>query len=142
MKKQIGFTLLELMITVIIVVTLASVALPTYTESIAKSKRAEAKRTLIELSGVMARAYSENSSYRGQAAGDADTGAPQNYQTTVPGTGTAYYNLSITAATDSSYTLTATATGGMTGDKCGNFSYTNTGVKSVSKSTREICWGD
>jgi len=47
------------------------------------------------------------------------------------GEGTKAYNLTVAATTDT-YTITATRTGVATGDDCGNFTLTNTGLKSLA----------
>lgn len=44
-----GFTLIELMVTVAIIAMLASIAYPSYTSSVLKGKRAQAKTALTEL---------------------------------------------------------------------------------------------
>ena len=56
--------------------------------------------------------------------------------------GTAYYNLTISAATTTSFTLQATRTGVTTGDACVNFTFTRAGVKGLSNNTRSVaeCW--
>ena len=46
-KLQKGFTLIELMITVAIIGILASVAYPSYREYVNKSRRVQAKTTLV-----------------------------------------------------------------------------------------------
>jgi type IV pilus assembly protein PilE len=49
MKKQLGFTLLELMIVVAVIAILAALALNSYRNQIRKSKRAEAKQVVSDL---------------------------------------------------------------------------------------------
>ena len=60
---QNGFTLIELMITVGIVAVLAGIAYPTYQDSVIKSRRADAKAALSELSVFMERLYTTTGCY-------------------------------------------------------------------------------
>ncbi|MBF0265709.1 MAG: type IV pilin protein [Gammaproteobacteria bacterium] len=145
MNKQIGFTLLELMIVVAIIGILSAVAIPSYQESVKKSKRAEAQAALTSFAGAMERHMTENDSYKGAASGGADTGSPSIYSASVPVEGvTVNYNLTIDAATASTYTLKATRTGSMSSDNCGDFTITNTGVKNIENNTggytKNDCW--
>lgn len=117
-RLQNGFTLIELMIVVAIVGILASIAYPSYQESVRTSRRADAKGALIGLSGAMERHYTETNSYCGAAVTNAigsclsATGSPTIYSTTSPvDGGTAYYDLTIQAATATTYTLRATPVG-------------------------------
>ena len=62
-----GFTLTELMITVAIVGILASIAYPSYQDSVRKSRRGDAKAALMENAGFMERYYSTNFRYTATA---------------------------------------------------------------------------
>jgi len=143
-----GFTLLELMIVVAIIGILAAIAFPSYQESIAKSKRAEAQAALLALAGAMERHMTENDSYLGAAASGNNTGAPAIINPYVPqdeaSAANAYYVLSITAATGSSFTLKATRSQSMASDRCGDFTYTSVGAKGISGQdsgvTKDDCW--
>ena len=141
-----GFTLIELMIVVAIVGILASIAYPSYQEQVRKGNRAECTGALISLASAMERYFTTNSTYLGAATGGANTGAPAatTFQTTqcpVDG-GAATYNLTISAATATTYTLQATPTGVMSGDsKCGNLTLDNRGVKGKTGSESvDYCW--
>lgn len=58
-----GFTLIELMITVVIVAILAAVAVPSFLDAIRKSRRSEAMTALTQLQQAQERWRSNNSAY-------------------------------------------------------------------------------
>ncbi len=62
-----GFTLIELMITVIIIGIIAAIALPSYQEQVRKTRRTNAQADLLELAAYMERHYGENFSYTAAA---------------------------------------------------------------------------
>ena len=138
MNKQKAFTLIELMVTVAIVGILASIAIPSYQGSVMKSRRADAQGALLGFANAMERYFTVNNKYTGAAVGGGDTGAPTIFSATSPvDGGTPYYNLTISAATASSYTLSAAPIGVQASDACGTLTITQTGVKSP---TTTGCW--
>lgn len=135
LHREHGFTLIELMISVAIVGILAAIALPSYQDSIMKSRRADAKTALLELANVMERHFTAANSYCGAADGaDSCTGTPTIYTPQH----TDYYTITISSATQTTFTLQAVPTGTQTGDTCGNLSLTNTGAK--TSDDNEMCW--
>lgn len=133
-KTNKGFTLIELMITVAVIGILAAIALPSYSKYIARSKRAEARAEMLKAEGWMERYYTENNRYSSTAA--ATTTNPTAFASqfgAVPKTGGANYNITL-AVTSSTYTITATRTGSMANDECGNYTKTNTGTLAFSGS--------
>jgi type IV pilus assembly protein PilE len=142
MKQTLGFTLIELMITVAIVGIMAGVAYPSYQDSVRKSRRADAKAVLVNLSNAMERHFTERSNYLGAAgssASPADTGTP--WILTVPAETTTYYTVSISAATASSYNLSAAPKGVQASDRCGTLTLTHTGAKGNSANfAQSECW--
>jgi len=139
-KRSDGFTLIELMIVVAIVGILAAIAYPSYQESTAKSRRADAKSALLGLSTAMERFYTENNfTYIGAAsAGDGSAPDKTLYPSEAPLDGnTKYYDLQITDEEASTYTLTAIPKGAMSGDRCGNLTLSSAGVRGADAAN---CW--
>jgi type IV pilus assembly protein PilE len=130
-----GFTLIELLIAVAIVAVLGAVAYPSYREHVAKGKRARAAAQLVGAQQWMERRYSENYTYL--KTDGSNTSLPTNFQTSPPtGEGAADYNISLpTTQSATTYTLTATRTGAMANDRCGNLTINNLGQKSIASGT-------
>lgn len=63
LKRQGGFTLMEVMITVVIVAILAAVAFPSYQDSMRKSRRADGKNALTQTTANLERFYAQNNTY-------------------------------------------------------------------------------
>ncbi len=148
MKKSSGFTLIELMIAIVIVGILAAIGYPSYQEHVQSTKRAECAGGLVGLAGAMERFFTKNNSYIGAGSaggGGNTTGAPTIYDTQCPiDGGTATYNLTIEAATASTFEVRAAPTGAQSGDKCGTLTLSNTGLKGISGAdtgiTPQDCW--
>lgn len=131
-----GFTLLELMVVVAIVAILVGIAVPTYQDSVRKSRRGQAKSDLAEAAQAMERYYTANNTYVGANLSTIYNNPPQS-----PKTGTAHYAISFDGAvTANSFRLQAvpSTTTGQNKDKCGTMSLSNTGVKGPT--TPEECW--
>lgn len=134
-QTLLGFTLIELMVTVAIVGILAGIAYPSYQDSVRKSRRVDAEGVLLGLANAMERNFTTTNSYLGAAVGPADTGTPGIYA--IPTDTATYYTITINAATGSSYTLSAAPAGTQASDSCGTLTLTQTGVKSPTTSG---CW--
>lgn len=141
MKKQQGFNLIELMIVVAIVGIIAAFAYPSYLEQVRQTRRADCSGALTSLGSSMERFFTVNNTYEGAGAAGGDTGTPTIFSGTCPvDGGTATYNLTIDAATPSTYTLHAAPTGAQADDKCGTLTLTNTGLKGVSGANAGVTW--
>jgi type IV pilus assembly protein PilE len=129
-----GFTLIELMVTVAIVGILASVALPSYLQYVARGKRADAKALLLANAQFMERNFTECNRY--DQNGDPCTAitATSLPYTKSPADGTAAYTIDFGATstlTATSFTLSARrkAGGSMASDACGDLTYNELGQK-------------
>ena len=63
-RKQVGFTLIELMIVVVIVAILAAIAYPSYQEQVERGRLAEGKAVLTQAATRMERCYSTKGTYK------------------------------------------------------------------------------
>ena len=104
MKKQCGFTLMEIMIVVVIIGILAAIAIPNYTEYVTRSRIAEAIGPLASLQTRMEQFFQDSNTY--------DPGCP----TPSPFVSGSFNIACVTAAASpNQYRLTATGFGPMSG---------------------------
>ncbi|MEP9321028.1 type IV pilin protein [Pseudomonas sp. LABIM340] len=132
-RRERGFTLIELMVTVAIVAILAAVAFPSYQRYVLRSHRVEAQAVLSEAAARQERYYSQNNAY-------ASTAAALNMTSNV--NALQYYSLAISNITATTYTLTATATGSQAKDApCLSLSLDQAGTRSnTGTGTGTTCW--
>src|SRR4051812_20993444 len=100
-----GFTLIELMIVVAVMAVIALVAVPSYQDTVRKSRRADAMGALTNLQQAQERYRGQNPTYA-SAMASAPTPTPWPSQSPEK-----HYDLSIDAFGQTGYTLTATARG-------------------------------
>jgi type IV pilus assembly protein PilE len=161
-RPQAGFTLIELMITIVVATILIAVAIPSYTSQMRKSRRTEAKSALLDLASREERYYSTNSYYTNDMK---NLGYSSSAGTTLFGVsvGGNYYQVSVcmatttsstttiptscsTADTDASngiaYLLVAVPIGTQAKDTlCGTYTLDNTGVQgNTGNSQTSGCW--
>ncbi|EJN29333.1 prepilin-type N-terminal cleavage/methylation domain-containing protein [Pseudomonas sp. GM78] len=126
-----GFTLIEIMIVIAIIGIVMTIAAPSFTEYLNKGRRTEVAGLLSEQAQILERHYSKSSVYSNATGLSA---------------GNDYYSITPTL-TDQTFLLTAIRKSGtaMAADKCGDFTLTNTGVRSMVNATDGLttkdCWG-
>lgn len=109
MKKHSGFTLIEVMITVVIVAILAAVALPAYNQYVMRGRIPEATSGLAAKRVQMEQWFQDNRSYADAPAGEDDANASQNFDFS------AFDDGGADTRTGTGYTLFARGKGAMTG---------------------------
>jgi type IV pilus assembly protein PilE len=147
MKRIFGFTLIELMIVVAVIATLAIIALPMFTEQLRKGKRSEAIQAISDIQLRQERYRADNPTYGNTTAATSALGNLFGGVAAVASYNSLLNNYSVSVAntnTDTFYVITATRKGSMAADpKCGNFTMTylnGTSTKGVSSGDADYCW--
>lgn len=147
-----GFTLVELMITLVVATILISIAVPTYQAQMRKSRRTEAKTTALDAAAREERYYATQNSYTNDTGQLGYTTGGGNFPFT---TGTYYEILSIavtqpaanaTGVTTGSFTITVDAPAGSpqrADTACQTFVVTQTGARTATgtdATPSTTCW--
>lgn len=136
MKRQNGFSLIELMVVVMIVAILVAIALPSYRRYVVRTHRTDAQRTLLDLATRQERFFYSNNRY---ATAVADLGASSAvegglYQITTP-----------IVASSTNYVIEATAIGTQARDdaQCQTLSIDRAGLQQSTGTVANdaACWG-
>ena len=145
-----GFTLIELMVTVLIASILLAIAIPSYNAQTMKSRRTDARTALLDLAAREERYNSTNNTYT-------DTPANLGYSGTFPiAVGSNYYTINVNvcsavpcttdAGTGTAFTATAAPISGKSQAKdaqCASFTLDSTGSQQVTgtaSGTPSTCW--
>jgi type IV pilus assembly protein PilE len=142
-----GFTLVELMITVVILAIIVAIAMPAYTQQMHKSRRTDARNALLDLAGREERFLSIQGNY---GPNPADVGYGGAWPQVITN---GYYSVNVqvpdpNAATPAnpSFIITATAVGLQASDTdCATFSVNQIGQQVAKTSASAVntatCWG-
>ncbi len=149
-----GFTLIELMITVVILSILAAIAIPAYTSEIRKSRRTEARSALLDLASREERYFSTTNTYSDSPADLAYGAAGVTAWPAAPGmpVGSGYYKVMVTVTAPNpgasppvpaAYSITATAVDMQASDaQCQSLTVDQTGRQTAtgSATANTDCW--
>jgi type IV pilus assembly protein PilE len=154
-RRNRGFTLVELIVAMVILATLAAIAIPSYNQYVLKSHRTEAKSALMDAASLEERYFSTSNLYtsNGMNLGYGIAGPP------VP-VGTGYYVISVITAvapvaptaavpggTPATFTITAVPAAGsmqVSDTACASFSINSQGQQTALTSggtdNTANCW--
>jgi type IV pilus assembly protein PilE len=131
-----GFTLIELMITLVIAAILSSLAVASYTRYMDRARRVEAQSRLYEIAMQLERDFTRTGSYPASLPASVDLsiplGAAASYQR---------YLVSYKTLTNG-FELTSTPQNGQVNDVCGTLSLDSANVKksATGHMTVQECW--
>ena len=136
-----GFTLVELLVALTALGILVAIALPAFFEQLARARRTDVQAALLEDAAYMQHYYASHNAYT-------DTPVPHLPFASTPRLGSANYAIavSVPAMDPTSFVLTATRSGAMSSDACGDFTYDNLGRRDLVPGTfaagrsAERCW--
>ena len=144
-----GFTLIELVIVMAIIGIIAAFSWSSYSQSLMKGRRVDAKNALLDLAAREEKFYSTNNVYTDSPAALGYGAGVATFPVAVYSGANSYYNIKATFKTaPDSFTLTATpiAGSGQTSDACYTYVLDNLGTQSnVNASNATItnpsnCW--
>ena len=139
MRRVRGFTLIELMIVVAIMAILAGLAMSAYSNSMRKSRRAEAKQGIADFVVRQTKWRAGHPTYIGTNSSSANITEFGGSVGVADDTGS-YYKVEVTSLQGSqAYTIRATPKGDQAKDSCGTLSYALSAGTTVTKLPAE-CW--
>jgi type IV pilus assembly protein PilE len=133
-----GFSLIELMVTVAIVGTLAAIAIPSYRAYVLRATRTEAKQALLARAGDLERCFTRNNSYL-----NTPPDALCAVTTNLPDNSGAHYSIQAVAIKQTTFSIQAVPTGTQVKDtKCGSFTLDDKNNRGITgTTTAQDCWG-
>jgi type IV pilus assembly protein PilE len=139
MRKQFGFTLTEMMVTIVILGIVVGVAFPAYKNQVSSTRRSAAAGCLNEYAQFMERVFSTNMTYVSNNGAALSTLPQTNCSKNLAGLYTFTFNNAATT-----FTITATPAGGQIGDACGVLTIDQLGDRTANgradAATVNSCW--
>jgi type IV pilus assembly protein PilE len=132
-SRQVGFTLIELVVAVSIVGILATIAYPTYVNSMAKERRASAKSMMLNIAQLESRFFSENNRYTVSLTA---LGLPSDPVKSEAGG----HSITVAAlgAIATGYTITAVPL--VSDSQCETLTLTSTNISNATGTDPSQCW--
>ena len=131
-----GMTLVELMVTVVIVGILVAIGYPSYQRQVEQSRRADGKTTLLTAAQQLERCFTRFHSYTAGGC-DVATDIADGGMPSLDG----WYLITDGNPGAATYTLVATPQDGQALDtRCGALSLTHTGARAADGTVPDRCW--
>ena len=139
-SREVGFTLLELMVVMAIIAIIAAIAIPSYKQYIRKSHRADALQRMQQITLAQERFRAENPGYTTdwtRLGGDPDTTTPNGI-----GAWFDWADVTTTAGPPATFSISVTAQGDQQKDKAGSTACTTLTLNSAGTRTPAACWAN
>ena len=131
-RRLSGFTLIELMVAIAVLVLLATIALPNFQSQVQRTRRADAKTALYGLAQQLERCYSRFGTYN-HASCSVGTGPFESPD--------GHYRINLSAFSTDTFTLTAIPLGAQQRDtQCTRFVLNHLGQAMASGALGNECW--
>jgi type IV pilus assembly protein PilE len=141
-RRARGFSLIELMIVIAVIAIVSTLAITSYKRYVMRANRTEARLALLSIQASQEKFFLQNNQYA-QSLATAIAAPPAGLGVALDVAGVTlggHYTVSFTAATPTTYTVQAVATGTQTADTaaCLTFTINDQGVRTPADSTG--CW--
>lgn len=130
MRFSKGFTLIELLVVLSVVGILMAIAIPSYSAHVQKTRRANVKATMMEISQALERRRTNVGTYSGF------TPTTRAH----PTSGTAYYTITIDDLGDMTYTISAEPQNAQEDDSCGVLTLDHAQRRGDDGTDSDRCW--
>ncbi len=146
LRRLAGFTLIEMLVTIVIGAILLGIAIPAYQSQIRKSRRTDAKTALLDLAAREERLFTTTNTYSSTPSAVGYGATPDQFPVVV---GSGYYQVAAVAGRGPppAFVLVATPVAGQGQDQdadCAAFTVDQTGnqsaVNSSNADSTATCW--